>query len=134
MALLVRLASYATVLAFTGVANAQTPAPTTGVATPPATAAKPPAAPSTRAPTSTPAAPAAPVVSESKFLGALYSEIAKQSPRRRRPAALWMSVRHSNSINRSLKKLRLHCRQRHRRRRLPSRQKQRPPRRRGPSS
>ena len=80
MALLVRLASYATLLAFTGVAHAQTPPPATGVATPPATAAKPPAAPSTRAPTSAPAAPAAPVMSESKFLGALYSEIAKHTP------------------------------------------------------
>ena len=65
MALLVRLASYATLLAFTGVAHAQTPPPATGVATPPATAAKP---------------PAAPVMSESKFLGALYSEIAKHTP------------------------------------------------------
>ena len=80
MALLVRLASYATLLAFAGVAHAQTPAPATGVGTPPTAAAKPAAAPSTRAPTPAPAAPAAPVMSESKFLGALYSEIAKHTP------------------------------------------------------
>lgn len=87
MALLVRLASYATVLAFAGFANAQTPQPAAGVATPPAAAAKPPAtvapppvASPTRAPAPAPVSSAAPVMSESKFLSALYSEIEKHTP------------------------------------------------------
>lgn len=65
MALLFRLASYASILAFAGAASAQTPSPATGAAKPPAAA---------------PASPAAPVMSESKFLGALYSEIEKHTP------------------------------------------------------
>ena len=89
MALLVRLASYATVLAFAGFANAQTPQPTAGVATPPAAAAKPPATaatppvappPRAPAPAPAPASSAPPVMSESKFLSALYSEIEKHTP------------------------------------------------------
>lgn len=82
MALLVRLASYATVLAFAGFANAQTPQPAAGVKPPAATVAPPPVASPTRAPAPAPApaSSAAPVMSESKFLSALYSEIEKHTP------------------------------------------------------
>lgn len=80
MVLLFRLASYATLLAFAGVASAQTPSPATGAAKPPSAGVKPAATPSTSAPANAPASPAAPVMSESKFLGALYSEIEKHTP------------------------------------------------------
>lgn len=71
MALLIRLASCASVLAFAGVACAQTaPAPLTAPA-------KPAAAPTTNAPAPVTSAP---VMSESKFLGVLYSEIEKHTP------------------------------------------------------
>jgi|GEM_PF-1158201 len=80
MALLFRLASCATVLSIAGVANAQTPLPVTGAAKPPTAVVKPAATLSTSAPAPAAASLAAPVMSESKFLGALYSEIEKHTP------------------------------------------------------
>ncbi len=69
-------------LAFSGAAHAQTPTPAppkpTAPAATPAAPAKP-ATPAAQAP-ATPATPAAPAMSESKYLGLLYSEIAKHTP------------------------------------------------------
>ena len=79
MALLVRLASCATVLVFTGAACAQTGAPASAAAPGSSTRPAPVAAP-TKPPVAPPASASAPVMSESKFLGALYSEIEKHTP------------------------------------------------------
>jgi hypothetical protein len=63
-------------LAFSGAAHAQTPTPAPPKPTAPAATPPAPAKPATPAAQ----APATPAMSESKYLGLLYSEIAKHTP------------------------------------------------------
>ncbi|CAJ0890078.1 hypothetical protein AMST5_04015 [freshwater sediment metagenome] len=66
-------------LAYSGAAHAQTPTPAPPKPTAPAATPAAPAKPATPA-APAPATPAAPAMSESKYLGLLYSEIAKHTP------------------------------------------------------